>query len=86
MLSGAKRIIQVFIKFIKDEINQDKDPITIEFNSVRSAKYQRRYNTHAKFVTKAKTLSEAAKPKHFTSTTKQNGLTGHHHLSIILER
>ena len=70
LMPGAKRNIQAFIQFIRDEICQDRDPSTIGFNSIRSAEYQRRYNAYARFFTKSKTLSEAAKPKHFTSTTK----------------
>lgn len=55
---------------MRDEIRQNRDPGTIEFDARRLAEYQRRYNTHAKFVLKSKTLLEAVKPKHFTNNTK----------------
>ena len=67
---GVKRNIQAYIQFVRDEIRMGRDPKSVRFDIGETGTLLRRFNTHNKYIAKSKTLSEAAKPAPFKSTTK----------------
>ena len=67
---GVKRNIQAYIQFVRDEIRMGRDPKSVQFDIGETGTLLRRFNTHNKYIAKSKTLSEAAKPGPFKSTTK----------------
>jgi hypothetical protein len=70
LMPGTKRLIKAFIQWARDERRLGRDPSTIAFPVENAPILLRRYKTHDQFVTKSKTLSDAAKPEKFKTTTK----------------
>jgi hypothetical protein len=70
LLPGTKRTIRAFIQWARDERRLGRDPTTRAFPVADTPNLTRRYKTHAQFVKKSTTLSDAAKPAKCTSETK----------------
>lgn len=70
LFPGVKRNIKAFVQWTRDCIRQGDDPTTVPFPANDVATLMRRYKTHNVFISKSKTLSDAAKPSQFTSKVK----------------
>jgi hypothetical protein len=70
LLPAIKRTIKAFIQRVQDERRLGRDPSTTAFPVADTPNLIRRQKTHAQFVKKSSTLSDAAKPAKFTSETK----------------
>ena len=67
---STKRNIKALIQWSRDKIITGGNPNTQAFLVADAMKYVARYKSHQKFLDRAKTLSEAAKPEKLTETTK----------------
>ena len=67
---GTRKNIKAFVQWTRDELRLGRDPSTTPFPVDTVSDCIRRYKTHEKFLTDAKTLSEAAKPEKFKESTK----------------
>jgi hypothetical protein len=70
LLPGTKRNIKAFIQWVREERRLCRDPSTTAFPVVDTPNLIRRHKTHAQFINKSSTLSDAAKPGKFTNETK----------------
>ena len=70
LLTGIKRNIKVFILWIRDQQRLGRNPETMEFPVVQALALLRCYKTHAKFLSSASNLADAAKPEKFIRQTK----------------
>jgi hypothetical protein len=71
LLPGTKRNIKAFIQWVREERRLGRDPSTTEFPVADTPNLiLRRHKTHAQFIKKSSTLSDAAKPGKFTNETK----------------
>ena len=68
---GTKNCIKAFIQWSRDKIRMGLDPANEPFPVNSTAMLIHRYKTHIKIVSDSKTVTEAAKPKDFTSNTKR---------------
>ena len=66
MIPRVKKRIKAFVQWTRDEIRLGRDPSLSAYPVADTATLMRRYNTHAKFIKKSATLSDAA--KHVTLT------------------
>ena len=66
----VKRNIKAFIQWTKDMYRTGIDPASRLFPIGEVANLLRRHKSHEAFVDKAKTMTENAKPKHFTDKIK----------------
>ena len=67
---GPRKNIKAFVQWTRDEIRLGRDPSRTPFPVHLVSDLIRRYKTHEKFQTDAKTLSEAAKPEKFKESMK----------------
>jgi hypothetical protein len=72
LLPGTKRNVKAFIQWVRDERRLGRDPSNTPFPVAQAAALLRRYKTHYQYIKKSSTVSEAAKPDKFTSSTKWN--------------
>ena len=70
LVPRVKKRIKAFIQWTRDETRMGRAPSNSPYPVADTANLMRRYNTHAKFITKYKTLSEAAKPADFKKNVK----------------
>ena len=66
LLPGIKHNIKALIQWVRDEQHLGRNPETMAFPVVQAPALLRHYRTHAKFVSSALTLGDAAKPETFT--------------------
>ena len=67
---GTRKNIKAFVQWTRDEIRLGRNPQDTPFPVNTVSDLIRRYKTHEKFQSDAKTLSEAAKPEKFKESTK----------------
>ena len=67
---GTRKNIKAFVQWTRDEIRLGRDPSLNPFPLGQVSDCLRRFKTHEKFVTDAKTLAEAAKPEKFKESMK----------------
>lgn len=67
---GTKRNIKALIQWSRDKIIIGVDPSSMLFPVVQAMTYIRRYKMHQQFISKSKTISDAAKPAKFSSDSK----------------
>jgi uncharacterized membrane protein YgcG len=67
---GTRKNLKAFVQWTRDEIRLGRDPSATPFPVELVSDLIRRYKTHEKFQTDAKTLAEAAKPKKIKVATK----------------
>ena len=66
----VKRNVKAFIQWSRDHIRTGVDPSTQVFDVNMVTDLTRRNKSHESFISKSKTIMEAAKPKHFTKKLK----------------
>ena len=66
----VKKRIKAFVQWTRDEIRLGRDPSLSTYLVVYTTIIMRHYNTHAKFIKKSSTLSDAAKPVTLTKEVK----------------
>ena len=67
---GIKKNIKAFIQWTRDQIRLGIDPITVRFPVANALDFIKRYKHHDAYVKKSKTITEMAKPEHFTDKLK----------------
>ena len=67
---GTKRNIRALIQWSKDQFRRGLDPFLVPFPIATVSVLLRQEKTHLKFVKKAKTIAESAKPGLLTTDTK----------------
>jgi hypothetical protein len=70
LLPGTKRNTKAMIQWARDETRLGRDPSTRAFLVADTPNLIRRHKTHAQFVKKSYTVSDAAKPEKFKTETK----------------
>lgn len=67
LMPAIKKNIRAFIQWCRDEIRMGRDPATVQFPVVDTAKLLRRMKTHEQYVYGSKLMSQQALPQDFTN-------------------
>ena len=67
---GIKRNLRAFIQWTKDRLRRSEDPAAVPFPVANTADLIRREQAHLKFISKSRTVTDAASPGQLTNETK----------------
>ena len=72
LMPAVRKNIRAFIQWCRDEIRMGRNPATVEFPVVDTAKLLRRMKTHEQYVHGSKLMSLQALPQDFTNDVQWN--------------
>jgi len=70
LTSGVKKHIKAFIQWTRDMIRTGRNPNAVPFPVADTTTLIRRYKSHEAYISKAKTITENAKPARFKAMIK----------------
>jgi hypothetical protein len=70
LMPAVRKNIRAFIQWCRDEIRMGRNPATVEFPVVDTAKLLRRMKTHEQYVYGSKLMSLQALPQDFTNNVQ----------------